>query len=113
MTFLLAYCVLSTTSIVALTAAVLYKLGTGDDLIRHDCRNGRYFEGVFGGDEIYMSVDHKFDNLWENLGGKALIIQLPDESYDGQATPASISIFTASLHYDTRSNKLAKGMIRG
>ncbi|KAI5865371.1 hypothetical protein GGS23DRAFT_558942 [Durotheca rogersii] len=91
-TTLMSYCALSTTIIVFLTAAVLGHVRT-DTSCQPRSRNGQSFYGVLGSDPSYMSLDHKYDSLWEDLGSTGLVIKLPDDDYGGEPRHASISMF--------------------
>ncbi|KAI1436983.1 hypothetical protein GGR50DRAFT_158091 [Xylaria sp. CBS 124048] len=91
-TLLLGYCALSTTLVVVLLGITLGQLQTNVSH-REDYRGGHSFHAVFSGDLSYMSVDHKYDHLWEDLGAKGLIVKLPDENYDEKLRPGSISMF--------------------
>ncbi|KAI0534370.1 hypothetical protein GGR58DRAFT_61230 [Xylaria digitata] len=89
---LLIYCALSTTVAIILMAMVLNQLRTNVSC-GHGSRSDHSLQAVFGGDLSYMSVDHKYDHLWEDLGAKDLIIKLPDEKHNGELRPGSISMF--------------------
>ncbi|KAI1427176.1 hypothetical protein F5Y12DRAFT_739085 [Xylaria sp. FL1777] len=89
---LLIYCALSTTAAIILMSIILGQLQANASCTDND-QGEHAFQAVFGGDLSYMSVDHKYDHLWEDLGAKGLIIKLPDEKYDGELRPGSISMF--------------------
>ncbi|KAF2971273.1 hypothetical protein GQX73_g2248 [Xylaria multiplex] len=72
--------------------AVLNRLRTNVSC-GHGDRDDHSLHAVFGGDLSYMSVDHKYDHLWEDLGAKDLIVKLPDEKHNGELRPGSISMF--------------------
>ncbi|KAI0412909.1 hypothetical protein F5X98DRAFT_353427 [Xylaria grammica] len=74
-------------------AMVLGQLRTNASSCKQSSQTEHSFEATFGGDLSYMSVDHKYDHLWEDLGAKGLIVKLPDEKYDGELRPGSISMF--------------------
>lgn len=85
-TVLISYCALSTTIIVILVATMLARQP-------HAVANPGSFQASFGADSSYMSLDHKFDDLWEDLGSKDLIIKLPDAGNGGKPTHGTISMF--------------------
>jgi hypothetical protein len=93
-TTLISYCALSTTVIVFLMAAVLGQLRM-DMSCRYWGQNRKSFQGVLGSDPSYMSLDHKYDSLWEDLGSTGLVIKLPDSNYGGQPRHASISMYAS------------------
>ncbi|KAI1825013.1 hypothetical protein F4861DRAFT_219365 [Xylaria intraflava] len=92
--FLLSYCALSTTFMIILLGMVLIQPRTNcNATYKEVIRGGHSFRAVFGSDVSYMSVDYKYDHLWEDLGAKGLTVNLPDESYRGKSRPGSISMF--------------------
>jgi hypothetical protein len=93
-TTLISYCALSTTVIVFLTAAVLGQLRM-DISCQQWGQDRKSFQGVLGSDPSYMSLDHKYDSLWEDLGSTGLVIKLPDGNYGGQPRHASISMYAS------------------
>ncbi|KAM7212551.1 protein of unknown function (DUF3328) domain containing protein, partial [Rhypophila decipiens] len=89
-TVLISYCAFSTTILVILTAIILSQ----KQLLISSHQPKEIVQATFGADPSYMSLDHKYDHLWENLGSKGLIIKLPDDASDNEKpTPASISMF--------------------
>ncbi|KAI1194121.1 hypothetical protein F5X97DRAFT_15234 [Nemania serpens] len=91
-TILLSYCVLSTTIIAILAAAILGKLGMAMSC-QQGSRDANSFHSVLGSDPAYMSLDHKYDTLWDDLGSTGFVIKLPDAAYGGQPRHASVSMF--------------------
>ncbi|KAM7186187.1 protein of unknown function (DUF3328) domain containing protein [Rhypophila sp. PSN 637] len=94
-TVLISYCAFSTTALVILTAIILSQQ---QQLLTSSQQPKQIFQATFGADPSYMSLDHKYDHLWEDLGSKGLIIKLPDadagDNGNGKPpTPASISMF--------------------
>lgn len=99
-TMLLSYCALSTTIIAFLAAAILGKLGTTmpcQQGSQQGSQDAHSFHNVLGRDPAYMSLDHKYDTLWEDLGSTALVVKLPDATYGGQPRAGSISMYALLL----------------
>lgn len=95
-TILLSYCVLSTTIIAILAAAILGKLGMAMSC-QQGSRDANSFHSVLGSDPAYMSLDHKYDTLWDDLGSTGFVIKLPDAAYGGQPRHASVSMYVLLL----------------
>ncbi|KAI0402433.1 hypothetical protein F4802DRAFT_575729 [Xylaria palmicola] len=89
---LLIYCALSTSVMVILMGIILSQL-QANSLCKQAGQSEHTLQAAFGGNLSYMSVDHKYDHLWEDLGAKGLIVKLPDENYNGKLRPGSISMF--------------------
>ncbi|KEY71912.1 hypothetical protein S7711_11358 [Stachybotrys chartarum IBT 7711] len=90
-TVLLIYCAVSTTIIVFLAAAVLGQLHQGSSC-HQGVHGGKPFQAALGSDPTYMSLDHKYDNLWDDFGMASLAIKLPDSAH-GEPKHAAISMF--------------------
>jgi hypothetical protein len=86
----LIYCALVTTSAVVFLAALLGRLQALESC--QSCQSRHEFKATFGHDVSFMSVDHKYDALWESEDGRDNLIYLPDEDGTREPLPAAISM---------------------
>ncbi|KUJ13262.1 uncharacterized protein LY89DRAFT_753858 [Mollisia scopiformis] len=88
---LLVYCALSTTAMVIFMVAILNQLQPQS----HDnnCQVNKVFKAAYGHNTALMSVDHKYDALWEVQDGQSQVLLLPDEDSGGELVPGAFSMF--------------------
>ncbi len=57
----------------------------------------------YGHTTALMSVDHKYDSLWEDQDGRSQVILLPDDDSDGELLPGAFSMLvTAAMESESR-----------
>lgn len=89
-TGLLIYCAAVTTIVLALMVTILSHLRSQTICRSRQATN--LFKAVYGHDLEYMSVNHKYDPLWEVQDGTASVVYLPDEEFGGDVSPAVLSM---------------------
>ena len=88
LTWLVSYYVLSSTIILILLGITVTRVYNESESYERE----PYFRGVFGRNWKYMSVDHRYDHLWEDLAGESAVFNLPDPRVDGEEKLASLAM---------------------
>ncbi|CZR59355.1 uncharacterized protein PAC_09247 [Phialocephala subalpina] len=90
-TCLLVYCALSTTAVAIFMVAILKQLQLQSN--GNSSQANKVFKAAYGHNTALMSVDHKYDSLWENQDGQSQVLLLPDDDSDGELVPGAFSMF--------------------
>jgi hypothetical protein len=90
-TFLLVYCTFTTGLILA---AVVFTHTSPDAVCQQTKVNPSKVEAVFGRNWTYMSLDPKYDHLWEDVEGDSgsIIFNLTDPGPENEGMSAAISM---------------------
>lgn len=89
---LLVYCAYTTSLILA---AVAYALTSPDGVFHHNAQSRPFqIEAVFGRSWAHMSLDPKYDSLWEDVGGDSgsIIFNLTDPAQGHTGMSATIAM---------------------
>jgi hypothetical protein len=71
------------------------------------CQANKVFKTAYGHNTALMSVDHKYDSLWEDQDGKSQVILLPDDDSDGELLPGTFSMLvTAAKEISSKNAKI-------
>ncbi|KXH48795.1 hypothetical protein CSIM01_13681 [Colletotrichum simmondsii] len=93
-TLLLVYCACTTSLILA---AVAFALTSPSGVFHHNAAQSRPFqiEAVFGRSWAHMSLDPKYDSLWEDVEGDSgsIIFNLTDPAQGNMGMSATIAMF--------------------
>jgi hypothetical protein len=102
---LLVYCALSATAVVIFMAAILNQLQLQTN--GKSCQANKVFKTAYGHNTALMSVDHKYDSLWEDQDGKSQVILLPEDDSDGELLPGTFSMLvTAAKEIGSKNAKI-------
>ena len=89
-TCLLVYCAISVTAMLAVAVAIFTQLKALE--INTRCQTSYEFTAALGHNQALMSVDHKFDSLWDSEEVRENVVNLPDEKAGGKPLPGTISM---------------------